>query len=154
MQFLIFHLGKDRYGLSTRNVIRLLPLMELKQIPHTPDYVTGLMNLHGEAVPVIDLCMLACGVRCEAHFDTRIVLIDYRTRDGVARKLGLIAERVAGLQDIDREAFSDPGVTGTDAPYLGQVTAADHVLLQLIEVEHLLPETVRALLFPTEQVEP
>jgi chemotaxis-related protein WspB len=143
MRFLIFDLGHDRYGLPVRDVRRLLPLMELKRIPQAPDFVAGLMNLHGRPVPVLDLCRLACGRECTSHFDTRIVLVDYR-----GLPLGLIAERVSGVQEIDGGAFSDSGVDNRDARYLGRVAMHERRIVQLVEIEHLLPQQVRALLYP------
>ena len=59
MKVLVFHIGRDRYGLPLAAIVRVLPLLELKQLPLTPDYVAGLMDLHGTPVPVIDLSRLA-----------------------------------------------------------------------------------------------
>ena len=59
MKVLLFHIGRDRYGLPLASIVRVLPLLELKQLPLTPDYVAGLMDLHGVPVPVIDLSRLA-----------------------------------------------------------------------------------------------
>jgi chemotaxis-related protein WspB len=40
MKLLVFHIGADRYGLRLR-VVRVLPLVELKQLPLAPDAVAG-----------------------------------------------------------------------------------------------------------------
>lgn len=150
MQFLIFHLGNDRYGLSTHRLVRVLPLVELKQIPQTPAHVAGLMNYHGTSVPVIDLGMLACERLCVAHLDTRILLTNYRADDGVDHLLGLMVERVAEVAAVDPGRLAEPGVATPDAPYLGRVLAADGAILQLVELDHVLTPAVRALLFPPD----
>jgi len=128
--------------------------MELKQIPQAPAYVAGLMNYRGTPVPVIDLGMLACERFCDARFDTRILLTHYRADDGVDRLLGLMVERVADVAAIERGRFAEPGVATPDAPYLGQVLAADGAILQLVELEHMLKPEVCALLFPTNAQAP
>lgn len=147
MQFLIFHLGKDRYGLSTRHLVRILPLMGVKQLPQAPPYVAGLINWHSTPVPVIDLVALTCKMSCSAQFDTRILLTEFCADDGTTHWLGLMVERVSHLENIDPSLFSTSGVSNADAPYLGKVTATDGLLLQLIELEHVLPAEVRRLLF-------
>ena len=38
-------------------IIKVFPLMELKEIPGTPPYCAGLMNVRGESIPVIDLAL-------------------------------------------------------------------------------------------------
>lgn len=146
MQFLVFHLGKDRYGLSTRHLTRVLPLMELKHIPGAPSYVAGLMNFHGDPIPVIDVCALAGGTPCLQNFDTRILLVDY-CADDVWHMLGLVVEHVTGVKDIDPAIFFDPGVSAADMPFLGKVASDDGSLLQLVNIEHLLTDEARAILF-------
>ncbi len=146
MKVLVFHIGPDRYGLPLRAVARVLPVAALKRIPGAPDYVAGLMDLHGEPVPVLDLSRLSGLVPEQIWFDTRIILVDYPLADGSA-PLGLLAEHVAGVEALDQTALREPGLQG--APFLGQVAGAAQGMLQLVDVEHLIAPDVRALLFPT-----
>lgn len=146
MKVLLFHIGRDRYGLPLAGIVRVLPLLELKQLPLTPDYVAGLMDLHGTPVPVIDLSRLAGLPAAAAQFDTRIVIVDYRAPGGeTVRALGLLASQVRGIADIDPQQLEDSGVA--TAPFLGQVASDADGIVQLVELEHLLPPDVRALLF-------
>ncbi|OBV41132.1 chemotaxis protein CheW [Janthinobacterium psychrotolerans] len=135
----------DRYGLRLAAIVRVLPLLELKHLPLVPDYVAGLMDLHGASVPVIDLARLAGLAPAAAQFDTRIVVVDYRAPDGSEHALGLMASRVRGIADIKPEQLGHAGVAS--APFLGQVASDTEGMLQLVELEHLLTAEVRALLF-------
>jgi len=144
MKVLVFTIGTDRYGLPLRAVSRVLPVMAMKQIPGAPDFVAGLMDLHGMPVPVLDVSRLA-GVAVEQIWlDSRIVLIDYRVDDAGQRQLGLLVEHVVGIDDVAEATLHDPGIDG--APFLGQVAAS----LQIVEVNELLAPDVRALLFPRQ----
>jgi purine-binding chemotaxis protein CheW len=54
-RYLIFRLGSEQYGiavLSVREIIRTRPVTE---IPHSPSYLAGVINLRGKIVPVLDL---------------------------------------------------------------------------------------------------
>lgn len=145
MKLLVFHIGADRYGLRLRDVLRVLPLVELKQLPLAPDSVAGIMDLHGASVPVIDLCRASGLPSGEDHFDTRIIVADYVTPDGAHHPLGLRAERVLGVQEVADESLRDSGVQA--APFLGQVAGDAQGMLQLVELAQLLPAALRALLF-------
>lgn len=147
MQVLIFKLGNDRYGLHTGAVVRVLPLLEFTHIPQVPDYVAGLMNYHGAAVPVIDLSRLSSGHAFAPCFDSRILLVHYPTAAGPTVLLGLIAEHVIGLQNLDQAAFAPSGIATPSAPYLGQITTGTAGILQLVDVAHLLPPELHAILF-------
>ena len=150
MKLLIFHIGADRYGLRLRDVVRVVPQLELKHVPLAPDAVAGLMDFHGRSVPVIDLCR-ASGLPAGAdHFDTRIIVVDYRAPEEPQDRshlLGLRAERVLGVQDVDETRLSSSGVQA--APFLGQVASDARGMLQLVELEQLLPASLRAMLFQT-----
>ena len=151
MKVLVFTIGADRYGLALGAIARVLPAARLRQLPLAPSCVAGLMDLHGEPVPVIDLSRLAGVTPKAVWFDTRIILVDYRHGDGV-RPLGLMAEHVLGVETIDGGALADSGVAA--APFLGQVAATGAGMLQLVELDQLLAPEVRALLFSSCEAGP
>lgn len=145
MKQLLFHIGADRYALRLRDVVRVLPLLELKQLPLAPAAVAGLMDFHGQSVPVVDLSLLAGTAPGQQHFDTRILLVHYRAPDGATHLLGLLAERVLGVGEVDAAALADSGVRA--APFLGQVASDATGIVQLVEPDRLLPPELRAMLF-------
>jgi chemotaxis-related protein WspB len=144
MKVLVFHIGDERYALPLAAVLRVLPAARAKPLPGAPEYVAGLLDLHGAPLPVIDLSRLAgCPAR-EVRYDTRILLVDVPA-DGGERRLGLLAERVAGIETLSADPV-DAGVLA--APWLGAVAhGAKGGMLQLIEPARLLAPAVAALLF-------
>jgi chemotaxis-related protein WspB len=62
--------------------------------------------------------------------------------------LGLMAERVQGVQDVREQALAPSGVQA--APFLGQVAGDAQGMVQLVELDALLPPDLRARLFPPE----
>jgi chemotaxis-related protein WspB len=143
MKALVFHIGVDRYGLPLGAVERVLPVMELKQLPQVPALVAGVMDLHGDPVLVIDLARLSGLARGELMSDTRILLVQYPK---AGRLLGLLADQVEGIVDVDDATLKDDGIAGPD--FLGQVAPQPQGLLQLIVPGELLDAQVRALLYP------
>jgi chemotaxis-related protein WspB len=147
MKVLVFHIGRERYALPLTAVLRVLPVARLKPLPDAPHYVPGLLDLHGEPVPVIDLSRLAGTPPSAVRYDTRFLLVDVPAA-GQVRRLALKAERVAGIASIDAE-LRDSGVTA--APWLGRVLvgAADETngMLHLIEPARLLAPEIASALF-------
>lgn len=150
MKVLAFHIGRERYALPLTAVLRVLPVARLKALPGAPHYVPGLLDLHGEVIPVIDLSRLAGTPPDAVRYDTRILLVEVAAA-GRLRRLGLKAERVTGVADIGAE-LRDGGVLA--ALWLGRLAAGDTELsgraaglLQLIEPERLLAPEVETLLF-------
>jgi chemotaxis-related protein WspB len=148
MRVLVFHIGQERYGLRLADIARVLPAAALRALPLTPPAVAGLLDLHGQPVPVLDLSVLAGLAPPAVRYDTRILLVNYRLPGGPAHLLGLLAETVSGVQDVLDATLADSGVAG--AHFLGQVASTDGGMLQLIEPSGLLTAQVRALLFPDQ----
>ena len=145
MKVLAFQIGSDRYALALGAVLRVLPVVALKQVPLAPPFVAGLMDLHGEPVPVIDLSRLAGLPAPQVWFDTRIILVAYPV-GGSSARLGLQAEHVTGIETLEAASLREPGVAS--APFLGQVSGGGSGgMLQLVELAQLLPPEVRELLW-------
>ena len=108
-----------------------------------------LFNCRGVPVPVIDLSQLTMGRPAQSRLNTRIVLVHYPDGRGGTRLLGLIAEKVTETVRRDKADFVASGVTNDRAPYLGPVAADARGLMQWIDVESLLPASVRDVLFTT-----
>lgn len=147
MLFLLFHLGNERYALDAGQVIAVLPQLGLKAIPHAPSAVAGLCQYRGAPVPVIDLSELALGRPSANRLSTRIVLVQFPDPVSGPHLLGLLAERATETLRRDPEDFIASGVSVDAASYLGPVTADARGLIQRIEVQRLLPASLRALLF-------
>ena len=147
MLFLLFQLGKDRYAIDVRQVVEVLPLIAVKQIPQAPAAVSGALNYRGISVPLIDLSQLALGRPAQPRLSTRIILVHYPGGSGQSRLLGLLAENVTETMSCAASDFKDSGVTVPDARYLGPIATGAQGLVQWIRVDQLLPADVRDLLF-------
>lgn len=143
MKAMVFHIGRERYALPLASVLRVLPAARLKALPGAPHFVPGLLDLHGAAIPVIDLSRLAGTPPDAVRYDTRILLVEIIAA-GRRRRLGLKAERVIGVAALDGE-LADAG--GASAPWLGQVAPGADGMLQLLAPDRLLAPEVEALLF-------
>jgi chemotaxis-related protein WspB len=64
------------------------------------------------------------------------------------RLLALLLEGATRTIRLDAEAFHETGIDVPHARYLGPVASDAGGLVQWVRVEHLLPDDVKALLFP------
>lgn len=147
MLFLLFQLGEERYALDAGQVAEVLPLVGIRQIPQAPPGVAGIFNYRGAPVPVIDLSQLTMGRPARRRLNTRIVLVHYRSDDGATHLLGLIAEKATETLRREPADFTPSGIRNAAAPYFGPVVMDASGLVQRIEVNQLLPPSLRDLLF-------
>jgi chemotaxis-related protein WspB len=147
MLLILFHAGSQRYGIPSDQVAQVLPLADLRPLPHAEPGMTGLLSFHGDPVPVLDLSRLLAGSAAPALLSTRILLVRFPCQDGTVRLLGLLAEQVTGTATIDPAKLSEPGYTPGTAAFLGPVWQDAHGMLQVVKVEKLIPPETQARLF-------
>ncbi|MEM5340007.1 chemotaxis protein CheW [Paraburkholderia azotifigens] len=152
MLFLLFELDGDRYALDAAGIVEVQALTAAKTIPGAPAWVAGLIERHGESVPVIDLAQLALGRPSQPWRSTRLVFVRYRdarnTHGTTGRVIGLIVERATQTRRIERERFADSGIATPHARWLGPVASDEFGMIQWIDVQQMLDDDVKALLFP------
>ena len=54
-QYLTFKLGGEVFAIDVSKVREVLDFTTITKIPRTPDFMSGVINLRGNVVPVVDL---------------------------------------------------------------------------------------------------
>ncbi|MFK0311387.1 chemotaxis protein CheW [Pseudomonas sp. NPDC090233] len=144
--YLQFRLNQQRFALDVREVVEVLPRRPLKPIAQAPAWVAGIVAHRGVLVPVVDLSALSFAQPAAERTSTRLVLVRYRGE----HQLGLILEQATETLRCPADEFQPYGLDKGEARYLGPVRQDTNGLMQRIEVDDLLPDAVRELLFPRE----
>ncbi|MCJ8141846.1 chemotaxis protein CheW [Ancylobacter sp. A5.8] len=147
MLFLMFRIGADRYVLDVDQIEQVLPLMAAKEVPGAPYGVVGVINYHGDPVPLVDLSQMATGTPSTPVMSTRIILVRYPMPEGEPVRLALCAERA--IEAIKREPadFVATGLEAGTPAFLGPVAADEQGLIQWVKAQALLTDEIREILF-------
>jgi len=97
-EILIFTMDDHRYGLSTACVQELVRAVRLVPVPHPLDGIEGVIDLHGQIVPVIDL-RRSLGLKAKAPHPTEHLII-VQTE---ARLVAIRAVRATEVRQIEPE---------------------------------------------------
>ena len=150
-KYVTFRSGKEYFGLKIEYVNEIVVYQEITQVPETPEYIKGLINLRGKIIPVIDV---RSRFKMEPiEYNDRTCIIVVRLQEMV---IGLIVEQIAEVVEILPEDILDPPVLGKEEKSvenryvygIGQV--GDSVKL-LIDPEKLLKDEDISLLEDMEE---
>ncbi|HNW92414.1 MAG TPA: chemotaxis protein CheW [bacterium] len=144
MLYLRFTLAGARFGVPAAAVTAVVPWVALAPLPHAPAGVCGVLNYHGQSVPVLDLQQLVQRTPCAPAYGTRIILVSGVT----SGLLGLLAETVLDTFRPDSD-FIPSGLPQPDAPYLDGVMFTADGMVQQINLAGLLPATLQTTLAAT-----
>lgn len=145
--YMRFYVGDNRFVLPAQDIIAIVPLVSLHEVPQAPEYVAGILSYHGESVPVIDIRALMTGLRSDNRLSTRIAIVRFTMSKGKQRLIGLLAERLTEVMRIDESMFKPSGVTNEKARYLGDVVTDNRGILQRLNVAELIPKASQKMLF-------
>ncbi len=54
-QYIMFTVGDQQFGVEIMQTREIINMTELTDMPSSPDFVKGVVNLRGEIVPIVDL---------------------------------------------------------------------------------------------------
>ena len=109
MNCLVFHLGADRYAISSQVIEEVIAMVDLTALAGAPAEVAGEFNYHGTMVPVIDLCRLELGRPSSPRWSTRIIMLSCSPSDATPIRIGLITENATELAQFDPKNFVTAG---------------------------------------------
>ncbi|VAX00129.1 hypothetical protein MNBD_GAMMA22-1143 [hydrothermal vent metagenome] len=147
MLLVSLHIEQHHFVIAAKKIIEILPLTSLKPISRAPDFIAGLLDYRGLAVPVINLCQLNNGVNYNRVLSSRIVLVNYTANNRKMYPLGLIAEKVTETINVSKNEFQASGISIDSTPYLGDVTRDNSDLIHYVKINELLTEQLEAMLF-------
>ena len=55
MQIIVFNLGNEKFALETKYIHGIEKMMAYTNVPLSPNYIKGLINLRGNIITIIDL---------------------------------------------------------------------------------------------------
>jgi purine-binding chemotaxis protein CheW len=98
-KYLVFHLGREHFGIRVLKVREIMGLQDITAVPHTPVFVKGVFNLRGKVIPVIDLRLRFQMQEIEYSPRTCIIVVSLSS-DDESVPMGLIVDGVAEVISI------------------------------------------------------
>ena len=111
-QYLTFCLGAESFAVDVAKAREVIDDINITDVPQTPDYMLGVINLRGSVVPVIDM-RRKFGMAAIAHtVDTCIIVLEVNV-DGESLVVGALADSVSEVLDINPNQIEPPPRLGT-----------------------------------------
>ncbi len=136
LELISFEIGGQEFCIDIRSVREIRGWTPATQMPHTPGYVLGVINLRGAVMPVIDLRRrLGLGVT-EVSSRHVIVVIQHG-----AQLAGVLVDGVQETFQVDASVLQEPPQIETTTPdlFVDAIIPIDDRLLSRLVVSALLP---------------
>ncbi len=111
-QYLTFRLGQETFAIEVAKVREVLDLAPITAIPRTPEFMSGVINLRGSVVPVVDLRLCFEMAKTQSTRNTCIVVVEVLL-DNESLVIGALADSVEEVVDLEPEQIQPPPRIGT-----------------------------------------
>jgi purine-binding chemotaxis protein CheW len=137
MQLVSFKLREETYGIEITKIREIVLVGDITQIPETPPYVKGLINLRSTVIPVIDLRARFSLADAELTQESRIMVLNVGSRT-----IGIIVDSVHEVLRVTPQDISPAPTTVTSSgnEYMTGLVRLKEALLILLDVDRLFGE--------------
>ena len=134
-KYLTFSMSDQEYAVGALNVKAITGMMPVTPVPHTPEFVMGVINSRGRVIPVIDLLNRLGLGSLEQTEKTCIVVTE---TGGITA--GLVVDSVSEVVSIDGAEIVDPPDLGgrADLDYILGMAKTKGGVKILLDVERVM----------------
>lgn len=134
-KYLTFWTDKQLFGIPIADVVQIVQMQPITEIPEFPSYAKGIINLRGSIIPTIDV-RLRFG-KMEAPYDEHTCIIVTSIQE---KLIGFIVDSVEEVTDIPEEEVSAPPSMSGDVTntYLTGIGKHGGKVILLIDAQRIL----------------
>jgi purine-binding chemotaxis protein CheW len=136
-KFLTFALGEEVFGIEIQFVTEIVGMQKIRDIPESPNYVKGIINLRGKIIPVIDMRLKFKKDPTQYTDRTCIVVIDIQ-----GLTVGLIVDNVDEVIKIPDTSIVPPPSyrTGFQNCYIKGIGKVNEEIRLLLDCERFFKD--------------
>jgi purine-binding chemotaxis protein CheW len=147
MKFAIFKIGEEDFGIEIDKVVEILNTQKVYTLPELPDFLSGVITVRGEVVPLLDLRKRFGITAAEAK--ELIIIVRYDVE-----KIGLLVDEIKEIISLNSNEIMAPPTLfkGLKKKYLSGIGKKDERVFILLNIDYLLTSEEKIILKETEEI--
>ncbi|MBL4827755.1 MAG: purine-binding chemotaxis protein CheW [Spongiibacteraceae bacterium] len=143
-EYLTFILDGEEFGVEILRVQEIKVWTPVTEIPNTPNYLKGVINLRGKIVPIVDLRQRFLRTQLE-YSATTVVIVLKTISDGHEIVVGIVVDAVSDVYKMEEKDIKSSPNFGSkiDSRFIqGMATISEKIIIlldtdKLLDVEEL-----------------
>jgi len=130
---LVFILDNQRYALHVASADRVFPVVEITPLPDAPEIVTGIVNIRGKVIPVVNIRKRFLLPEKETSLSDKLIITNTHSR-----AVGIIADEVCDVIEYPESGIisSDNILTGMN--YINGVAKLKDGMILIHDIDTFL----------------
>lgn len=137
-QYLTFLLAGEEYGVDILRVQEIKGWDTVTQIPNTPAYIRGVINLRGTIVPIIDM-RVRFNLEDLEYGPTTVVIVLKVNSDDKSRIMGIVVDGVSDVYNMpDEEIKPSPDFgSAVDTDFVKGLATVNEKMVIVLDIDHM-----------------
>ena len=137
-QYLTFKLADEVFAIEVSKVREVLDFTTITKIPRTPDFMSGVINLRGNVVPVVDLRLCFEMSKTQKTVNTCIVVVEMLI-EGESTIIGALADSVEEVIDLEPEHIQPAPRMGTQirTEFIKGMGTRDAQFIMILDIDRV-----------------
>jgi purine-binding chemotaxis protein CheW len=146
-KFLTFMLGCEEYGISIQKIKEIIGIMDITNVPRSPAFIKGVINLRGKIIPVMDLRLKFELTGKEYNQRTCIIVVELNFAD-MTRLMGIVVDTVSEVVNIQKSDIELPPQYGSlvDTSFLTGMGKVKGKVVLLLDIDQVLDRDEKVLM--------
>jgi purine-binding chemotaxis protein CheW len=138
-QYLTFLLDDEYYGLEILRVQEIRGWTPVTNVPNTPAYIKGVLNLRGAIVPIIDM-RERFHLELKPYSNTTVVIVASVQSESGQKTFGMVVDGVSDVLDLPADQIKPSPDFGTaiHTDFIRGLAASDDQMVMLLDIDLLL----------------
>jgi purine-binding chemotaxis protein CheW len=134
-EYATFYLGDMLLGIDILRMREINRQLEVTSVPHAPDYVSGVVNLRGDVVTILDLRQILGLEPREITPQSRNIIVNTSSE-----QIGLLVDRIADVISAQSDEIDPPpaNLHGVDGKYFAGIYKKEAELLVILDIERVV----------------
>jgi len=136
-QYIMFTVADQKFAVDIMQTREIINMTELTDMPSSPDFIKGVVNLRGEIVPIVDLerRLDVSSLEMSSEKNQRIIIVSIDEN-----LVGMQVSRVEGIIRLDADEVGEaPEITrGIHENYIDGVGKLEEELVVILDLAGVL----------------
>jgi len=140
-EYLIFRFGTETFAIEITNVKEVINYTKITRVPRLPSHLSGIINLRGNIVSIIDV-RIKLGIDImEITSDTCIIVVEIQENDEVFQT-GIPVDSVQEVIKLSKEQIDFPPKVGMrlNTDYLKGIGMKNHNPVLILDIEKIFED--------------
>ena len=151
-RYIQFWMAEESFAIPIGQVLESGRLTDIAPLPCVTDAIRGLINLHGEIVPLLDLRIILGNIHGDSPAEERMLIVRTGNSEGAC---GLAVDRVSGILALEPNELRSIGPAEMDlaGAFVNGFCARQDSLIRLFDLERLFDNLSGKVAHATEPIQ-